>query len=253
MHSDQIRQRVFTTMIATTKDDEYVATRRFLIKHPAGREQELVDLRDRGGGIRLARGSYQDIPEAHVHLGTDGRRWWWPCPDCKWPMAVTAGGTVRCRYRAHSAVYDLLRGTRPTLRRRDEGTRVATPVAQAAEGAKCVDGGVWRFVVVPGVSELRIAEAAERAGAKVVLWPRLDRFDLFVVAGGEKFAVDVKECLSLNSLVKRLRTKPPGARVLVPKGFEWQLEHLEPALPGLAFTTEAKFLAQVRTAMRKAR
>ncbi|MFJ6677436.1 hypothetical protein ACIQMJ_40590 [Actinosynnema sp. NPDC091369] len=253
MHSDQIRQLVFTTMVATTKQDEYVASRKFLVQHPAGGEQELVELRDRNGGVRLARGGYRNIPEEQIYRGSDGRRWWWPCPDCKWPMTVSSTGAVRCRYRPHSAVFDLLTGTRPELRRRDGGPRVPRPVGQSADGAKCVDDGVWRFVVVPGASELRVAAAAERAGAKVQLWPLLDRFDLLVEAGDEKFAVDLKECLSLGSLIDRLRTRPPSARVLLPKSCEWQLEPLTAALPGLAVTTETKFLTQVRAAVRKVR
>lgn len=253
MHSDQIRQRVFTTMIATTKQDEYVASRRFLIEHPAGGEQELVELRDRSGGVRLAKGSYRDIPGEQTYRGPDGRGWWWPCPECRWPMAVSPTGTVRCRHRPHVAVFDLVPGARPSLRRRDGGPRVARPVGQAAEGAKCVDAGVWRFVIVPGASELRIGAAAERAGAKVLLWPFMDRFDLLVEVGDEKWAVHVKECRSLSSLIGRLRTRPPSARILLPKSCEWQLEPLKDALPGLAVTTETKFLGQVRAAVRKAR
>ncbi|MFJ7212895.1 hypothetical protein [Amycolatopsis sp. NPDC098790] len=253
MHSDQIRHRVFTAIINTTKQDEYVASRKFLVEHPAGREQELVEQRDRTGGVRLAPGGYRDIPEKQVYRGSDGRGWWWPCPDCKWPMAVSSAGKVRCRYRPHSAVYDLLPEARPKLRRRDDGPRALLPVSQAVEGAKCADAGVWRFVVVPGVSELRIAAAAERANAKVQLWPHRDRYDLLVRAGREKFAVDVKECLSFSSLIDRLRTRPPSARILLPKSFEWQLEPLTEALPGLAVTTETKFLSQVRAAVRKAR
>jgi len=253
MHSDQIRQRVFTAMITSTKQDEYVGSRRFLIEHPAGGEQELIELRDRAGGIRLAKGGYQDIPEEQIYRAPDGRGWWWPCLDCKWPMAVASVGKVRCRYRPHNAVFDLVPGNRPSLRRRDGARRPSPPAGQAAEGAKCVDAGVWRFVVVPGASELRIAAAAERAGAKVSLWPFLDRFDLLVAAGGEKFAVDVKECLSLSALIERLRTRPPSARILLPKSCEWQLETLEDTLPGLAVVTETKFLGQIRSAVRKAR
>jgi hypothetical protein len=240
-------------MIATTRQDEYVASRRFLIEHPAGHKQELVEIRDRDGGIRLAQGSYQDIPETQVHRDARGGGWWWPCPDCKWPMVVLSTGAVRCRYRLHVAVYDLLPGAKPKLRRRDDGPRVATPITQSVDGAKCVAAGVWRFVVVPGVSELRIANAAKRAGAEVLLWPRLDRFDLLVTAGEEEFAVDVKERLSLSLLIDRLRKRPPSARILLPKSCEWQEEPLKAALRGLPVVTETKFRAQVGAAMRKAR
>ncbi|WP_027930275.1 restriction endonuclease-related protein [Amycolatopsis thermoflava] len=253
MNSDQIRHRAFTAMIATTDQDEYVASRKFLVEHPAGGEQELVEQRDRIGGVRLAGGSYQTIPEGQVYRDSDHRGWWWPCPDCKWPMAVSGSGTVRCRYRPHSAVFDLLPGTRPKLRRRDDGPRAPLPTGRTVDGAKCVDAGVWRFVVVTGISELRIAAAAERAKAEVRLWPLLDRYDLSIEAASEKFTVDVKECLSLSSLINRLRTRPPSARILLPKSFEWQLEPLVDALPGLTVTTEARFLSQIRAAVRKSR
>lgn len=203
--------------------------------------------------MRLAKGGYRDIPEDQLYRTPDGKGWWWSCAECKWPMAVASSGKVRCRYRPHSAVFDLMSGDRPSLRRRDGARRPSPPAGKAAEGAKCVDAGVWRFVVVPGASELRIAAAAERAEAKVSLWPFLDRFDLLVQAGDEKFSADVKECLSLSSLIERLRTRPPSARILLPKSCEWQLETLEDALPGLAVVTETKFLGQVRSAVRKAR
>ncbi|MFD9702118.1 hypothetical protein [Lentzea sp. NPDC059081] len=253
MHSDQIRQQVFTAMIASTKQDEYVASRRFLVEHPAGDEQELVELKDRAGGVRLAKGGYRDVPEDQLYRAPNGKGWWWPCAECRWPMAVASSGKVRCRYRPHSAVFDLVPGDRPVLRRRDGARRSSPPAGRPAEGAKCVDAGVWRFVVVPGASELRIAAAAEHAGAKVLLWPFLDRFDLLVEAGDEKFSVDVKECLSLSSLIERLRRRRPSARILLPRSCEWQLETLQDALPELAVLTETKFLGQVRSAMRKAR
>lgn len=253
MHSDQIRQRVFTTMIATRKQEEYVASRRFLVEHPAGSEEDLVERREELGGVRLASGGYRNIPENQLYRGQNGRGWWWPCAECRWPMGVSPADVVRCRYRPHSAVYDVVSGSRPTLRRRDQGPRVPRPVAQAADGARCVDEGVWRFVVVPGASELRIARAAERVGAEVSLWPFLDRYDLSVRVGDEEFAVDVKEYLSYSSLVDRLRTRPPSARVLLPKSFEWQWEPLSKAFRGMSITTETKFLTQIRTVVKKAR
>ncbi|MFE3383263.1 restriction endonuclease-related protein [Streptomyces anulatus] len=110
--------------------------------------------------------------------------------------------------------------------------------------------GVWRFVVVPGASELRIKERLEKLGATVELWPRLDRYDLHVRAGGTEFAIDVKEYRSPHRLIADLRAKAPSARVLLPQTHEYQWETLRVSLPSLQITTETKFHAEVRRALR---
>lgn len=110
--------------------------------------------------------------------------------------------------------------------------------------------GVWRFVVVPGSSELRVKRNLEKLGATVELWPGIDTYDLRVRAGAELFEVDVKEYRSAHRLIADLRAKPPRARVLLPKTHEYQLETLKTALPSLRLTTETKFHSEVRRALR---
>ncbi|WP_308800295.1 hypothetical protein [Streptomyces sp. NEAU-H3] len=110
--------------------------------------------------------------------------------------------------------------------------------------------GVWRFVVVPGASELRIKQRLEKLGATVELWPKLDRYDLHVRAGGTEFKIDVKEYRSPHRLIADLRAKAPSARVLLPQTHEHQWETLRVSLPSLQITTETKFHAEVRRALR---
>ncbi|CAM5571232.1 MULTISPECIES: restriction endonuclease-related protein [Streptomyces] len=253
MHTDQIRSMTFNALIQGNGQESYVASRRFLIEHPAGSLAELRDLVSETG-VRLPPRGYTDIPAGHVHHSAGGDAWWWPCPTCRWPMEV-AGTTVRCQYRPHAAVYQLTEGrsggSRPLLSRIDEGRpRVAKPVARPAAGSRCVDPGVWRFVVVPGASEIRLKQCLERLGATVQLWPELDRYDLHVRAGGEEFRVDLKEYRSVHRLIADLRAKPPSARVLLPKTHEHQLGTLQTVLPSLLITTETKFCTEVRRALR---
>ncbi|WP_214104479.1 restriction endonuclease-related protein [Acrocarpospora catenulata] len=250
MRSDQIRHQVFTAMTAMKKQEVYVASRRLLIEHPAGVAGEIGDLVSKAE-IRVA-SSYQPIPRRQLHRTETGKAWWWPCPDCRWPMMVSRGG-VRCGYRPHSYVYEVTKARangRPTLRRIDESSGPRKPPeTRAAEDAVCLDMGVWRFIVVPGSSELRIYKQLQRLGARVDLWPDFDSYDLYVTAGDHEFTVDVKEYRSTHRLISDLKAKPPRARVLLPKTHEHQHETLRAALPSLSVTTEKRFLAQVRRAL----
>lgn len=255
MRSDRIRGETFKTLIEGNGQEGYTASRRFLIEHPAGSTAELRELVSETG-VKLPPRGYTDIPADHLHRSTDGETWWWPCPVCQWPMAVV-GTTVRCRYVPHANVYRLAGTTtsrsRPALSRVDEGRpRSAMPAPRPGAGSRCVEYGVWRFVVVPGASELRIQQRLEKLGAAVELWPELDRYDLHVRAGGTAFRIDVKEYRSPHRLIADLRAKAPSARVLLPKTHEHQWETLRVSMPSLQITTETKFHAEVRRALRTA-
>ncbi|MEV4173836.1 hypothetical protein [Nonomuraea sp. NPDC049709] len=250
MRAEQIRHQVFTAMIAMKKQEVYVASRRLLIEHPAGTAGEIGELVSKAG-IRVASG-YQAVPSRQLHRTELEKAWWWPCPECRWPMMVSRG-VVRCGYRPHSCVYEVtkvLSNGRPTLRRIDEGSGPRkTPVARKAQDAVCLNVGVWRFIVVPGASELRIYTQLQSLGAGVELWPGFDSYDLRVTAGDQKFTVDVKEYRSVHRLISDLKAKPPRARVLLPRTHEHQYEALRAALPSLSITTEKRFLMQVRRAL----
>ncbi|MGW8570204.1 pPIWI_RE_Y domain-containing protein [Streptomyces niveus] len=253
MHADHIRQQAFASLIETRSQEDYVASRKFLIDHPAGSREELAELVSTMG-VRVVFRGYTEIPaERRYHVNPD-TQWWWPCPVCAWPMSV-AGRTVRCRYRPHTSVFRIVSGktslSRPGLTAVDEGPRAARPEARPVRDAVCLDAGVWRFVVVPGASELRLCRALEEQGAEVRLWPELDSYDLYVLAGEDTFRIDVKEYRSVHRLIADLRAKPPQARVLLPRTHEHQLDAVKAALPSLDMTTETRFRAQVRRALKK--
>ncbi|MFF9580758.1 hypothetical protein [Streptomyces achromogenes] len=253
MQADRIRDETFIALIEGNGQERYVASRRFLIEHPAGPLSDLRDLVSKSG-VSLPRRGYTAIPDDHLHRSSGGETWWWPCAVCRWPMAV-AGTTVRCRYRPHAAVYRLTEGgtarSRPRLSRVDEGRpRLTTPVARSAVDTGCVEFGVWRFVVVPGASELRVKRSLEELGAAVELWPELDRYDLRVRVGDKELKLDLKEYRSPYRLIADLRAKAPSVRILLPKTHEYQLQTLRTALPSLRVTTETKLYTEVRRALR---
>ncbi|MCG7524102.1 hypothetical protein MHW47_06550 [Streptomyces sp. OfavH-34-F] len=253
MQSDRIRGETFQSLFQDNSQEGYITSRRFLIEHPADSGESLRELVSESG-VRPPPGGYTAIPADHLHRSAGGETWWWPCPVCRWPMAVT-GTTVRCRYIPHANVYRLAEArtprSRPSLSRVDEGRpRSTTPAPRPGAGAQCVDHGVWRFVVVPGASELRIAQRLEKLGASVALWPELDRYDLRVTAGKAEFRVDVKEYRSPHRLIADLRAKAPSARILLPQTHEYQWETLRAALPSLNVTTETKFCTEIRRALR---
>ncbi|MEV0675978.1 hypothetical protein AB0I60_05580 [Actinosynnema sp. NPDC050436] len=257
MRAEQIQQATYSAMIGSGKQEVYVDSRKFLIEHPAvPSEADLQELVASTGAL-LAPNGYQPIPSDQIHHVGGGTTWWWACPTCRWPMAVT-GNRVRCRYRPHTASYKIVSGAkasaRPSLDRIDSGPRVATPVAQPGADAVCVETGIWRFIVVPGATELRLYRELTKLGAAVALWPDLDDYDLLVAVGITEHKVDVKEYRSARRLVDNLRGARSSIEVLLPDTHEYQFAILKDALPkSIRVTTERRFLARVRKQLKEHR
>lgn len=168
-------------------------------------------------------------------------------------MAVT-GDTVRCRYRPHRAAYQAVpgrAGSPPRLLRTGDRAPGSVPRARPAGNAVCVDPGVWRFIVVPGASEIRIATELRLLGADVRMWPDMDAYDLHVSAGTLDRRLDVKEYRSARRLIEDLRSKAPRAAVLLPKSHEHQADLITAALPSITVITETTLRRQVRQAARR--
>jgi restriction endonuclease in pPIWI_RE module len=249
MHQDQIRNDFYKAIADTRTQEEYVEARRLFIENPAGSTDGIRHLVKRLG-VAPPDGGYRTVPENQVYRSDGGTGWWWPCPNCGWPMIVD-DRMVRCGYRPHEGAFEVAagRGTgKPLLRRLDEGSRIKTPEARSAADARCVSAGVWRFLVVPGSSELRVFEAVRKLEVPVDLWPDRDSFDLCVWPGADEIRVDLKEYQSVKRLIDRLSEKPPapGVEILLPRTHEWQFDDLDRALPHIRVTTEARFLKRVR-------
>src|SRR5260370_10925175 len=173
MRAAQIRAAVFASLVEAGDQEAYVKARRFLIELPAGKREDIADELAETGARCAA--TYQDIPADQQHAARD-KRWWWPCPLCRWPMHVTSE-TVRCRYRPHRAAFQLAAAQRPgtgaprLLRVREDGP--AAPRGRPADGAACVDASIWRHVVAPGATEIPIARDWGQNGVAVTPLPEL--------------------------------------------------------------------------------
>jgi hypothetical protein len=243
MRAEQVEHEAFAALKESGDDAAYARAREFLVSYPAGRREDLAR---QAATARARPVKYSDLT-ADQQYAFGGAIWWWPCPVCRWPMAVT-GDSVRCRYRPHNASYQALRGrtgSPPRLHR--TGDRVpAPPTACPADSAACVEPGIWRFIVVPGASELRIAADLRNLGATVVMWPQGDTYDLHVTTGSLDRKLDIKEYRSVRRLVGDLRDKPPHAAVLLPRNCEHQAELITATLPSLTVCKESVLRRQVR-------
>jgi hypothetical protein len=252
MEAEQVEREVFGRLIEGGSDDDYQAARRFLVEFPAGEEQVLVDAANHRRARRVA--SYEPVDAEQVFEDQQGRRWWWPCPVCRWPMRAD-GVLVRCAYGPHLARYQVRlasRNGRPSLLRVDDST--PTPGrAQSAAGAVRVDTAVWRYITVPGAAELRLADRLRRLGATVVLWPSRDLYDLHIEAGNRSWKVDVKEYATVERLVEKLHARPPAADTIVlPDSHRGWLHAVDAAISNREVLMESTLCARVRRAVRLA-
>jgi len=247
MRAEQVENEAFSALVESGDKDAYTRARRLIVEYPAGEREEL------SAQIVAARArcpvKYSALSADQQYTATGGS-WWWPCPACRWPMTVT-GEAVRCRYRPHQAVYQAIQGRAgapPRLLRTGDRAPGSVPRARRAGGAVCVDPGVWRYIVVPGGSELRIATDLEKLGADVRIWPEMDTYDLHVSAGTLERRLDVKEYRSARRLIEDLRSRVPQAAVLLPKSREHQADLIAAALPSVTVITETALRRQVRQA-----
>ena len=250
MRAEQVENAAFSALVESGDKDAYTRARRLIVEYPAGDQEELSRQLIATGARCPVR--YAPLSADQQYVTADGS-WWWPCPACRWPMTVT-GEAVRCRYRPHQAIYQAVpgrTGSPPQLLRTGERVPGSVPQARPAKGAVCVDPGVWRYIVVPGASELRIAKDLQRLGADVKLWPEMDTYDLRVIAGPLDRRLDVKEYRSARRLIDDLSSKPPRAVVLLPKSHEHQADLITAALPSVTVITEILLRRHVRLAARR--
>jgi pPIWI_RE three-gene island domain Y/REase associating with pPIWI_RE len=247
--AEQVERALFEELIQRGSDEQYRATRRFLVDCPAGPERDLVQELNVRGASRVS--AFDRVPDDRVFRWGAGwqERCWWPCPLCHWPMRIH-GTNVDCSFGPHQARYEIEPRTAggggpPPLRRRDSGVPATPPAPQPLEGAQCVRFAVWRFVVVPGVTEVRLGDAlAALPGVEVQLWPGKDTYDLEVAPpAGPPMTVDVKDQSAAGGIAER----PPRAdHVVVPWYRRRQVGELSRLLAGKRVWDERSFLAHVR-------
>jgi hypothetical protein len=235
-------ERAFNESIRTSTAKAYSDTREFVIQNPAGGEVELLAARDRVGA--LPAGDYGPIPGERT-IGP----WWWPCPTCGWPMRVL-GDRVRCDIRDHEAIFSV--GRVPAVRTDAPALTCLTskrqpkPRARDAQQSVCVPESVWRFIVVPGLPELKLRDRLGAVdGVVVSMWPDKDTYDIHVeLRSGEVFEVDVKDHARAATIVG----DPPAAGwLVVPDGRKQQVAVLRERLPDKRVLTSSRFVSMVRS------
>jgi hypothetical protein len=249
MRAEQVENAAFSALVESGDKDAYTRARRLITEYPAGDKEELSAQVAATGRCPV---KYGPLSADQMYAAASGA-WWWPCPACRWPMTVT-GDAVHCRYRAHQAVYQAMPrrpGARPRLLRTGDRVPGSVPQARPAGSVVCVDPGVWRYIVVPGATEIRIATDLEKLGAGVEMWPEMDAYDLRVIAGTLDLHLDVKEYRSARRLIENLRSRAPRAAILLPKSHEHQADLITAALPSVTVITETALRRQVRQVTRR--
>ncbi|WP_435107187.1 hypothetical protein [Nocardiopsis synnemataformans] len=219
--AELIEHQAFATIKEGATDREYTAHRKYIVENPSGTRQQLVDeFADVRGDQRQVR--YVLIPPERRFEGD----FWWPCPVCRWPMYVQ-DTEVRCQYAPHNAVYYVRTERRrglPMLQPRD-GDVPRQPKTRrfrsdGPDQTVCVEQAVWRFIVVPGISEIELFRQLERLRSRSVevdLWPSKDMYDITVRIPALQWTkhLDVKDVTHAAHLAERIAAKPPAAPTIV--------------------------------------
>jgi hypothetical protein len=255
MRAEDLEHQLFGALIGPGKQSTYTASRRFLIEHPAGPLQTLAEKCTSAGAERLP-GAYIPIPHEQTWVTSAGRVWW-PCPVCRWPMDVKER-LVRCRYSQHKATFQVVERAKSGVTLSvinaspSSSARPKLPQPRPADDAVQIIEAGWRFIVVPGASELRIYEQLNKPGVSIDLYPGFDAYDMDIRVGDRRWDVDVKEHSTVEGLVRHVREKPPVGRYLVlPHSHAHQVHGARAALDDYTVWTEAELITDVKSALRR--
>lgn len=224
---EQVERSVYTVLVSAGQA-EYVATRQMLIEVPVGTRTAVRDEINARGALRTQ--AYIPIPPDQQYV-SNGSSWFVSCPDCRWPMHVR-GTLLRCRYPQHHGVFEIS----PT-KRASETPLVTGPVqveAQSTEDVVCLHHAVWRYMTVPGVTEVALMRwLAKDPAVAVEKWPHKDRWDITARVGDTVFEIDLKDV----KYASQIAAKPPHVRyVVVPDYRAGQIAQLKRTLPKDRYT-----------------
>ena len=249
MRAEQVENEAFSALVESGDKDAYTRARRLIIEYPAGEREEL------SAQIVAARAR---CPVKYSALSADqqytapGGSWWWPCPACRWPMAVT-GETGALPVPAPPGRLPGRPGTgRVTAaaaahRRPRPGQRAAG--TSRPESAVCVDPGRVALHRRPrrlGTQDRHGPGEAGRRRPDVagdgLLRPARQRGHAGAPAG--------RQGVPLSAQAHRgpPQTGVPRAAVLLPKSCEHQADLIAAALPSVTVITETMLRRQVRQA-----
>jgi len=236
-------RRVFATR--PDGDAEYRCFRKFLIEHGHANRRAALDALMASG---LAWNEvFEDIPASCSHR-LEGQEVFYPCPHCRWPLPGSA---------------DVLECPAPICRQAGSQFRLTPNGLVALSGLPAprpvllqdqvrLRRGIWRYTLLPGLVELRLADQLARMGATVELWPERDRYDLNVQVAGSEWRVDVKDWSNGVALTEHLLRHESADRVciVIPDTRSYQLTILRDRCGRLAteFHTASQFARVIQAA-----
>ena len=232
-------------LVESGGEREYAAFRRFLIEHGISRRAEAQDAVAMSG-VKPTE-LYEEIP-ATCRVKHSNGSVFYSCPVCGWAM-LSYETELACPWPecvADGARFQL-DGDAP----RPLGGRL-TPTPLAPDDYVRLKRGPWRYTLIPGLVELRLADAlSAMEGVSVQLWPGRDRFDLLItIDGSRRWRVDVKDWSNPDALARRLRQDDPleDIFVVVPDRRRWQVPVLRHRLANTKWqvTSVGELIADVR-------
>lgn len=155
--------------------EEYTIIRTFLSDpgHAVLTSRERSDFLDRFQDVDLIQliiACYQEITEEVSNYRK--------CPHCGWTMEYK---------------HDQWRCNKEDVCRSLADMEALEPFDFGKQRVFRLIPGIQRFVLLPGMSELRMVERLQKKGYEVDLYPNIDTFDLSVRQGGRQFFLDVKD------------------------------------------------------------
>ncbi|MBG9795966.1 hypothetical protein ABD76_27435 [Paenibacillus dendritiformis] len=155
--------------------DEYTAIRTFLSEkqHAVISARELNDFVENFQDselIKLIRHCYQEITQELTNFRI--------CPHCGWTMEYK---------------HDRWRCNKENICHSLADMEILASFEFGNQRVFRLNPGIQRFVLLPGISELRLAERLRKKGYEVEMYPNVDQFDLCVKQAGRDFFLDVKD------------------------------------------------------------
>ncbi|GAU71328.1 hypothetical protein SSP35_34_00130 [Streptomyces sp. NBRC 110611] len=262
VRAEQEERRLYE-ILRRLSPEEYRLARALLGKHTAGPVRRLRRAWDR----LWMRFDFFEAISDWPWCQLDG--WWYPCPQCHWPMRVAQhAATVDVRCEAHAA--------RGVHYRRTPGPAGAGPPELVSTGKKAtsVQGlpastehlalvrPVWRYGVLPTLMELDLRdELRDLPHVRVEMWPgelRPDEYDLHITVAVpgrriQNFRVDAKAWESVVALGNALMEREPPPyplTIVLPDHQDHERHYLAARLRGrrITVTTLSRLVRRVKKA-----
>lgn len=247
---EKVLQDVLEYCRANQLDDAYRSLRKLIIERPVLPYAEFRDYL-RNSELRPLRDFLLQIYIDLVDLVEDEIYHF--CPRCKYVMRKYKN-TYICR--SHSCEQVSAKEKIPPLPALSK---------EDADTFKVVKPGVHRYGTIPGIWEIKLAEALTSMGVSVTLWPEIDEFDLLVEFSKKiRWAIDVKDWSyldeeRLDKVKQKLQCRSDFTQTLIvfPEAREQVLriqvrrKNIEPKLGGLRLRLDKEIMDEADKILKK--